>query len=255
MSKPKMKSVVVARLQNVKDFSNYQKLELINRLINKKHVLKIVESYEEFGTAGSEVIIIETKAWGQKEYYIGDGQHRVEASIITGLGINVTIIRLLEDTPFNVTKYIATLNNTSLSWNNNNYTKSYASIGIYEYQVFEEIMRKFKLLTNDLQYIFLGGASVKQVKEYKSGRMTFDNEEKSFEMLNALMKCRSRVPNYTFVRRSLYRLFLLTDDYDFVANAIIDSRIKEYSSNEAMFYDQIVNVYRRAKANAKQIIA
>jgi hypothetical protein len=255
MSKPKMKSVVVARLQNVKDFSNYQKLELINRLINKKHVLKIVESYEEFGTAGSEVIIIETKAWGQKEYYIADGQHRIEASILTALGINVTIVRLLEDTPFNVTKYIATLNNTALSWNNNNYTKSYASIGIYEYQVFEEIMRKFKLLTNDLQYIFLGGASVKQVKEYKSGRMTFDNEEKSFKMLNALMKCRSRVPNYTFVRRSLYKLFLLTDDYDFVANAIIDSRIKEYSSNEAMFYDQIVNVYRRAKANAKQIIA
>ena len=255
MSKQKMKSVVVERLQNVKDFSNYKVLELINRPINKRHVLKIVESFEEFGTAGSEVIIIETKAWGQKEHYRGDGQHRIEASILTGLGLNVTIVRLIEDTPFNVTKYIATLNNTALSWNNKNYTKSYASIGIYEYQVFEEVMRKFNLLTNDLQYLFLGGASTKQVKAYKSGRMVFDNEEKSFEMLNALIKCRSRIPNKTFVRRALYKLFLLTDDYDFVANAIIDSKIKEYSENEAMFYDQIVNVYRRAKANAKQIVA
>lgn len=248
MKKNKSQSVVVARLENVTDFSNYKRLEIINRSVDKTQVAKLVESFEEFGTAGSEIIIIETKAWGKKEYYIADGQHRIEASKITGLGVNVTIVRLLVDTPFNVTKYIATLNNTSKSWSNNNYTKSYSSIGIYEYQIFEEVGRKCKLLTNDLQYIFLGGASAKHVKDYKSGRMNFINEDKSYEMLTALMKCRTRIPNKTFVRRALYKLFLITNDYNFVADAIIDSRIKEYSENEAIFYDQIVNVYKRAKS-------
>lgn len=248
MKKIKNKSIVVARLENVTDFSNYKKLELINRSVDKSHVAKLVESFEEFGTGGADITIIETKAWGKKEHYQADGQHSIEASVITGLPLNVTIVRLLVDTPFNVTKYIATLNNSAKSWSNNNYTKSYASIGIYEYQVFEEIGRKCKLLTNDLQYIFLGGASAKHVKDYKSGRMNFVNEDKSFELLTALMKCRTRIPDKTFIRRALYKLFLITNDYNFVADAIIDSRIKEYSENEAMFYDQIVNVYKRAKS-------
>ena len=249
--KVKQQSKFVEILTNVKDFSEYQLLSLVNRTVNKQHVNQLVRSFIRFGTAGANVIVVQTRAFNIKrklEYYIADGQHSIEASAITKLGLNVTVIRLVEDTQKNVTQYIAALNNTSKAWSNKNYTNSFASIKVYEYERFREIVKETGLLTNDLLYIFLGGASQKEVKEYKSGNMVFKDEDKSIDMLNAVMKCKDRIPNKTFVRRALYSLMITHGNYDFIANAINDSKVLEFSENEAVFKQQIEGVYGRALA-------
>lgn len=226
-------------------------LEGENRVIDESHVKRLMESFVESGTASLKVTVLETDCFnGTKKRYLIDGQHSVIACQRLGLSFGVNVVGMKNDTPLGVTKYIATLNNYSKAWSNENFLTSFAKNGIKEYKILAEIQKNTGLKITDLLHIFLGGAGVKENKMFKSGLLSFVNKEDSIELLNAVAMVKPHIPNKAFIRRSLYKIMRLSRDYNKMAKAIVKTSKylsmgnNKWSENESEFYDQLVTVYQ-----------
>ena len=229
-------------------YLKYKNLEVRNRVIKEMHVKKLMESFSMYGTAAARVIVVKTKAvTGRTEYYVADGQHSIKAASRLKLNLTVMVVELYEDTMINLVKYIALLNNNSKSWSNKNYNNSFYDIP--EYKIFADIMANTGLKVTDLLFIFLG-CSQKQHKVFKSGDMKFADVNDSMLMLDATLVAMPYIPNKSFARRSLYRIFRLCKDYGRMAQAIVKTAEylklaqSKFSENETEFYSHLTEIYR-----------
>lgn len=246
---PKFRTVLVSKFKNRKNFDNFS-VSPLNRDISEKNVCKLMESFWKYGTAGTNITIIRTSAFGIKNELVrGDGQHSIIAAEKLGLPLSGTIVELVEDTRENVFAYIATLNNARAGWGTGVYTNGNAKLDKREYILFDSIMKNTKLTISDLLFIFLGGGGSKENDIFKSGEMTFINEADSMKLLKAVVKVLAFVPNKAFARRSLYRVMKMTKNYNKFAEKIIYSEIN-FSENEGEFYNQLVNLHKNELAFA-----
>ena len=241
-------SVFVEFIHNCTDLSKYKMIKGANRKTREPHVNKLVESFKKFGSGSVVITVVRTKSIsGKFEYYIADGQHRFVAAQRLELPINILVVELLSDTKLNLTKYIATLNNTSAGWSPKIYMDSYHSNGIREYSIMSELKTKTGLTMTDLLFIFIGSNNR---KTFTSGEMTFVNEADSMELLEAVMLVKNDIPDKAFVRRSLYKIMRLCKDYKRMAEAILrtSEALKiahlKFSENESEFYDHLVKIYK-----------
>ncbi len=249
MKKIKMPmSVQIEVINDCTEFSRFKFLNGINRDTKTSKVNKIVASFKEFGTAGATVTVVRTKAFnGIYEYYIADGQHRLLAAKRLGLPITIIIIELTNDSKLNVTKYIAVLNNTSTGWDAKTYNTSFKENGIREYTILEELRISTGLTMSDLLTIFVGSNNR---RTFSSGDLKFINEDDSMKLLDAVMMVKHLIPNKAYVRRSLYKIMRLCNDYKKMAKAIVKTAdaLKtahmKFSENEGEFYDHLVKIYK-----------
>jgi hypothetical protein len=248
MKKKKNESVLVKFIENCTDFSNFKFLKGTNRNVSESHVNELVESFLKFGSASATVIVVKTKSInGIEEYYYADGQHTVLAVQRLGIGVDVKIVELVNDTKLNITKYIAILNNTSLSWSSKIYLNSFMDNNIREYTIMNELRAKTGLTMTDLLFIFVGTNSR---KDFTNGEMVFVNEADSMELLDAVMSVKNLIPNKAFVRRSLYKIMRVCKDYKRMAKAItktaeaLKTAHTKFSESETEFYDHLVKIYK-----------
>jgi hypothetical protein len=242
-------STLIEFIPNCTEFSKFQFLDGgINRDVRDPNVVKIIKSYKLFGTGSAVVTVIKTKSInGTVEYYIVDGQHRLVAAQRLKLSINIMIVELAIDTKLNVTKYIATLNNTSTGWSASTYLDSFKENGIREYTILNELKNKTGLTMTDLLFIFIGSNNR---KSFTSGDMKFINEADSMELLDSVMLVKNAIPDKAFVRRSLYKIMRLCKDYKRMAKAILKTAEalktahSKFSENESEFYDHLVKIYK-----------
>jgi hypothetical protein len=240
----KPQSNLVKVLTNVTNFSKYKVIDT-NRPTKEAHVKRLVESFKCFGTSAAHLKVVQTRAIsGKLEHYIADGQHTRIAAERTNLPLTVFIVELLEDTAFNVTQYIAMLNDTSKNWSSGNYVKAFSGNEISEYKLFNDTMTETGLKATDLLQIFLNTTTT---KEFKSGAMKFPDVDDSLELLKATKMVKEIIPNKAFVRRSLYKVFRMAKDYKRMAKAIINASKHpafKYSENEQELYNQLILIYR-----------
>jgi hypothetical protein len=244
------KIAIVPQSRQVKvltNVTNFSKLNVINpnRPTKEAHVKRLVDSFKRFGTAGVVIVVIQTRAVnGKLEYYIADGQHRRIAAERTKLPLSINIVELVEDTLFNLTQYIAMLNDSSKSWTSHNYINAFSKNNISEYKLFNDTMNETGLKATDLLQIFLNTTTT---KEFKSGSMKFPDIDDSLELLKATKMVKEIIPNKAFVRRSLYKVFRMAKDYKRMAKAIINASKHpafKYSENEQELYNQLILIYR-----------
>jgi hypothetical protein len=237
-------SILVKVLTNVTDFSGYKVIDT-NRPTKEPHVKRLVNSYKRFGTAGANLIVVQTRAiTGKLEYYIADGQHTRIAAERAKLPLTVFIVELLNDTMFNVTQYIAMLNDTSKGWTSSNYVSAFSGNEVSEYKLFNDTMKETGLKTTDLLQIFLYTTST---KEFKSGAMKFPDVEDSLKLLKATKMVKEVIPNKAFSRRSLYKVFRMAKDYKKMAKAILEATsYVKFEENEQKLYDQLCHIYKSA---------
>jgi hypothetical protein len=240
-------SIFIEFVANCVDFSKFKFIDA-NRRTNEQHVNDIVDSILEFGCGSVVVTVVKTKCiTGSVEYYVVDGQHRMLAAERLGVPIHILIVELAVDTKLNLTKYIATLNNTSSGWSPKMYLNSFKENDIREYKIMSELKIKTGLTMTDLLFIFLGSNNR---KEFTSGQMTFVNEKDSMELLDSVMMVKNAIPNKAFVRRSLYKIMRLCKDYKRMAKAILKTAeaLKtahtKFSENERDFYEHLVKIYK-----------
>lgn len=240
VKKLKNQSVVVAVLENVTDFSKYERLETVNRAVAQVHVNQLMESFVKFGTGSVVIRVLETKAFGKKRYFVADGQHSIDALTPLEMGATVIVVKLLEDTPIQVSKYIATLNNSNKAWGTSSFVKAYCNddVHVREYDLFNEMKKVHNLTVTDLEYIFM----VKH-NEFKSGEMTFIDEEDGLKLLNAIVKIKP-IYKKAYVRRSLIKLFRASKDYNKFADALVKENIK-YPEDEQQAYAEAKIVFER----------
>jgi hypothetical protein len=248
-----LKTSQVKHIAQTTDLKDFKTLVGLNRPLNKTHVNNIKQKFEIFGSAGATIIVVETRCFGSLEHYIADGQHRRLAAIELDLPLNVTIVKLDDDTALNLMKYISVLNNTSKGWNNVQYMTSFANCGIGAYKTLQGVMLESKLKTTDLQYIFLENDST-LVKAYKNGDLTeLPNEEVNMKLYRAVMKVYPYIPNKAYTRRALYRSMRLSDNFNKFANAIVESgkHLKEansgFSENEVEFFKHLEKIRKVVK--------
>jgi hypothetical protein len=241
------KSELVKTLGQQTAFGKYKTLGT-NRQVAQPQVKKLVKSFSEFGTASAQVTVIRTKAFNDKvEYFIADGQHSIEAAKEIGLPLNVTIIKLTDDTPLNVTKYIATLNSNNKAWSPNDFLEAYATNGIKEYKLMADVRNKYSLTISDLIDIFGNGQGATKI--FKEGTLKFKDEAKSLELLDQAVRVKNIIPNKAFIRRALYKVLRASKDYKRMTDAIIEAakgmqiaQVK-FSENEAEFTEHLTKIY------------
>lgn len=240
----KFETRLISSFTNKKNFSKFEDVE-VQRKINETNVCNLMKSFKKFGTGGSNITIIRTSAFGKvNQMVIGDGKHSVKAASLIGVGLNGRVVELIEDTKVNVLKYIATLNNTRAGWSNKVYSDGYSKIGSQEYILFNNLLAKHKkLTTTDLLFIFLGGSSPRENEMYKSGEMAFMNEAESMRLLKAVLSVIDVLPNKSYVRRSLYKVMRMTNNYNKFAEKILYSDMN-FSENEGELYLQLVQLYK-----------
>ncbi len=245
-------TTLIDTIFNVSGATKYKLLAGENRPIDETHVKKLIESFATFGTARAIVTVIKTKAFSSKnkfEFYKADGQHTSEACNRLGLPYTVMIVSLNEDTPTNVTKYIATLNNNAKAWSNNNYLDAFAKNGLTDYIELRDILTSSKLTITDLLHIFLGKGGHAENKIFKNGEFKF-TDGKGLELLQATLKVRNLIPNKSFARRSLYKVMRMANDYNRMADAIVRAsdamKISQssFSENEKEFFQHLEKIYK-----------
>lgn len=257
LTKNKMKTNLEAvQVEFVSNSTDYDKIENLsgsfNRDVNKTHVANLKKAIEKTGSGGVVIKVIKTKAFKNKVQYInGDGQHRLQACKELGLPFSYVVVQLVEDTPLNVTKYIAMHNEVVVKWGGDSYLNSYALNGIEEYKTFKKVKEANSLTNTDLLKIF--GVSN---TEFKSGVMKFENEANSMELLKAIVEVKPHVPNKAFVRRSLFKVFDNPSEYSKLATAIINASKTlaevgmKFSENEGEFLNQLIDI--KIKMNFKK---
>ena len=111
---------------------------------------------------------------------------------------------------------------------------------------------QFLLKITDLQYIFLGGGGQNEIKAFKNGTLKFINEDDSMELLKQVMRLKPHIPNKAPIRRKLYTLMRMSNNYKKLADAIIVAAkgLKaghvKFSENPADFYSHILRIYQEA---------
>jgi hypothetical protein len=245
-------SRLVEFIPNATNTLNAKRIGSINRPVDEAQVKILMDSFVRFGVASLTIIIIRTKAFkGTYELYIGDGQHSAEACNRLGIPFDIKVIELFEDTKLEVTQYIATLNNSNKAWSTTNYLNAYCDNGIPEYIKAVKVIAETGLTVTDFEYIYLGSGGGKEHKSFKNGTMKFPNEADSDKLLEAIMMVKPHVPNKAYVRRSLFKVMRMTNDYQKLAKVIIKASIAlaenetSFSENEKEFLAHLI------KLNAK----
>jgi hypothetical protein len=248
------KTIRIGTINDVIGETKYVNLSGENRKINEAHVKRLMESFSEFGTAALNITVIKSKAFtGKAEYYMADGQHSIIACNRLGLAYSVNIVEMVVDTPLNVTRYIATLNNNSKAWSNDNYLTAFAKNNLSDYKVISDIIEKTGLTITDILYIFLGNSGVKENKLFKNGEFKIVNEKDSMELLEATLMVKEHIPNKAFVRRSLYKVMRKAKNYKSFAKAIIKTSqalkmgYSKFSENEQEFQDHLERILVESK--------
>lgn len=223
----------------------------INRPVDEAQVKVLMEEFK-MGTARVIITLIRTKAFtGSYELYIADGQHSLVACKRLGIPFNIIVIELDEDTKMGVTKYVAVLNNSSKAWSTTNYLNAYCDNGVPEYIKAVKVIAETGLTVTDFEFIYLGSGGGKEHKAFKNGTMKFFNEADSDKLLEAIVMVKPHVPNKAYVRRSLFKVMRMTNDYQKFAKVIVKASISlaenetSFSENEADFLNHLIKLHTK----------
>lgn len=142
----------------------------------RKAVLRnsLVESMKKWGFLGSIIIIKTNIIDGNEKLYIIDGQHRYLAAEYLKLDINANILTCNNWSIKDLVELVAKLNSTGVSWNNADYIKAYASLGLESYKIANELLVKCNRINISglLSYVF-------SKKSIQNGTLSIDKTFKN----------------------------------------------------------------------------
>jgi len=241
------KTELVEIIPQTMDYLKYEIDECYNRNVMPSHIKKIEESLIEFGSAALTIKVIETRATGRLMRVKADGQHSCMAAHRLGLPLNVIVIRLKEDTKFNVTKFVAKLNTTSKSWSPKTHIEKFANCDSANYNFFLSKLKETGLTVTDLCNIYLDGTAA-TLKKLKEGSISIINVERSEKLLACVMELKQILPNKSFSRRSLFKIFNKCDsnDYQKFVDAVKSATKAPnftFTENETGLYSQLEDIY------------
>ena len=194
MSNLKFKTKVFFETNDYESF----KFFTFNRDVNKTHVKTLKESITERGFCGVILVILTDIFDDLPTYYILDGQHRFTAAKELGVEFAFQIIGV--DTPLELAKYIADVNNSARGWGTNQFLKVWSDMGIKEYVKLLNIEKDTKIQISPLVKIFTGKT---KMTEFRKGKLKFIDESNSDKIVSQIMDLKGYLPTKAFCRRAI----------------------------------------------------
>lgn len=158
-----------------------------NRELDRKSVRKLKRSLESKGIIYSDPIIVRTKCMstGKKkyEYYILDGQHRVQAAIECNQEIVVKCIDMNDE--IEIGRTIGMLNSSQLAWIVPQFIHLWKSLHgtTIDYTKLDVLIKKYSLGHNAAADLLMyGHVSNRKSGPIKEGLFKVNHEEKGFEL-------------------------------------------------------------------------
>jgi hypothetical protein len=157
-----------------------------NRQLNRAAVRKLKRSLESKGIIYSDPIVVRTKSqsMGNKKYefYILDGQHRVQAAIETNQQIVIKCIDM--DNEVEIGQLIGMLNSSQLSWIMPQFVHLWKSLQIttIDYTKLDVLTKEYDLGYNAAADLLMyGHVSNRKSAHIKEGNFTVNHEEMGFK--------------------------------------------------------------------------
>ncbi|HYG38507.1 MAG TPA: ParB N-terminal domain-containing protein [Cytophagales bacterium] len=170
-----------------------------NRSVNFLHVKRLVQSFQNKHLIS--VLIVNEK------YEVIDGQHRLDASKVTGVPIYFIVV------PGYSLKEVQIYNTNQKEWKKIDFLKMYCDMGLDPYQKFKEFMNDFpdfgimvteRILTQLRSNGRTGkvGDQKASLRDFEEGNLHVPDLEKSYDIALKLMDFKPYYPGYnrgTFV--------------------------------------------------------
>lgn len=233
----------MSELKSTKDYHIFKKNEA-NREIDAPNLKKLTNSIKVQNMLEYRPITVD------KNLYIIDGQHRLEAAKVLGIPIFYQINRESEDID------MILLNNTQKSWKMQDYVNYYIKKGYPEYTKFQEYARKTgKDLGEILRYNRSGGSYFRSIRE---GKLKFFHPEEQNQYEEQDRKCKEFIPHIrkhilsdthyldsVRFERALQMLIKNEDvDWDtFVKKATIKSDAFKICATSESYYLLLLDIY------------
>jgi hypothetical protein len=156
----------MANTTEIKSTTDYSMFKGVvgNRKLYRRHLANLTKAIAKKNMLDVNPIIINER--GQ----VIDGQHRLEVAKANNLPIFYTVLKQgnLED--------IQELNATSKNWSAADYLASYASLGIKEYAVIQDLLTQGVPTINNALIILTGGGGT-GYHQFKRGKLRITNED------------------------------------------------------------------------------
>lgn len=243
--------------------TNYDEIKSLqpmgfNRELSPSSLKKLEKSMIQHGFK-SVILVVMTKAFGGGvQFFNVDGQHRLAVAKKLNIPFKYLLVSFSpeEDTKLNVCKLIADLNSNSVKWTPSKYLNMYAKLGFDSYVTMKEVLKETKLTITDLQNIFMFGCGEKEVDAFKNGNMVFKNKKKSLQLKDAIVYLRNVIPNYSYIRRSLFTVFKeAKGEYMTLAEAIKKESKKGMPENEKDLLPWLVKIKDKTFPKAMKVAA
>jgi hypothetical protein len=183
--------------------TDYSVLKLFpfNREIKRSHVKTLVENMRVYGFSSVIQVVKTNVINGIVNYYIADGQHRVEAAKQLGLAVKFNVIEF--DNKLDIVDYVAKLNSSSQKFSASNYLNTWSKVEVSEYVKIESVVKEtgFQITPVLEAYLFSSNQT-----DYRNGKMKFPNEVESDKIIKQMIETNQFLPTKAFCRRSLVRV-------------------------------------------------
>lgn len=176
------------------DYTQFKK-HPANRDVDEKSIDRLAEAIQKKNLLKSHPVVVD------KEFYIIDGQHRIEAC--KKLQIPVTFIVDETITP----EDMITLNTNSKSWNMDNFLNFYVSKGKQDYILLDQFIHREKFPINIALRLLNGNRNGSFYKDYKDGNYKFPNPKELEEVLLKQLQI-NQVINYVKTKTSGMKTYL-----------------------------------------------
>lgn len=252
MNKPKK----IKSVENCTDYKVLGFLSEYNRPVETSNVNEKIKKLEKYGFIG-DVIALRTSAFGKKnEHIIAEGQHRLIACEKLNIPFDYKLYEFdkADDTEDNVICFIADFNSCAVNWSNEKYLNAFKNRGKSEYITMFNTLKETGLTTTDFLNIFLFGAGKQQIESFRSGKMKFSDVKKSKELLKAILMLKEVTPNKSYVRRSLFKIFKISEMSITKLSLAIKNEAEEVQKkfdlpeNEKLMFEWLQAVEKKAQA-------
>jgi len=137
-----------------------------NRDVNMNRVKNIAKSMKEDGFYETCPVTI------NKKFSLIDGQHRVEASKLAGVGVYYVINDKVGDSDMDIFIAAVKLNKDQKSWDKTNYVKGLADQNVHSYKVLWDFMEKYPMfsMTECIMLLQNSGSNWVKKEDFANGK-------------------------------------------------------------------------------------
>ena len=186
MKKPIMKNLKVVHTTNLGQFKYFDENREYEKATSKRRIKRIADSMNKDGLLVHPMIVT-------RNFTVVDGQHRLGAAKIAGLGIYYMVDPTIPNAGKGLFDAARALNKESKPWSKFDYIHGYSSMGKEGYGILEEFGKKYPMfsLTERLMLLQNSGTKHADKSEFADGKFNVVDANKAELWANQILSLRT----------------------------------------------------------------